>query len=306
MIFSNSIAKNLRKQITILFNKVISVYRLIFFFRQKAEVMYNKGYCIYIQKYKDYVSFLENNRHELLDCDKWDILFDELTLLTLHGEYTLDDYRSKTSTDNILNLYARKADTCRPCDETFKRYDEMNGLYGVMRSLFKKRFKFIDNVVVAEEDEDIQNGDKVEEDDRPLNLPEKILPESVVTLDFTPEAIWEAYLLKTTDYYIGQRWHGGYHEMTIPANIEELKEFKPWKEDEKLQYEKFIEETEIDFEPQITIKGNVATIEHIAVFFHNRISQCTAKAYYNAVDKKIEKFEFDNVDLFKFSPRYKF
>ena len=27
---------------------------------------------------------------------------------------------------------------------------------------------------------------------------------------------------------------------------------------------------------------------------------------YNAIDKKIEKFEFPNVDLFKFSPRYKF
>ena len=50
--------------------------------------------------------------------------------------------------------------------------------------------------------------------------------------------------------------------------------------------------------------GNVATIEHIAVFFHNRFSKCTAKAYYNAVDKKIEKFKFDNVDLFKFTSRF--
>lgn len=243
----------------------------------------------YIKKYKEYIAFLRVNQDDLLDNDNWDSLFSVLQFLKLSDEYTFDDYRSKDSTNNILRLYAREVSTNRPNEKEFKKYDAKHGIETLFKSIFDeiKRKKGIDV-----------------DDEEPVGLPEKIEPESVVTLDFTPEAIWEAYMLKTTDYYIGQRWHGGYHKMTIPSNIEELKEFKPWKEDEILEYEKFIEETELDFEPKITIKDDVATIEHIAVFFHNRFSKCTAKAYYNAVDKKIEKFEFDNVDLFKFTSHF--
>ena len=225
----------------------------------------------------------------MLDNDNWDSLFKVLPLLKISEEYTLDDYRSKGSTNNILRLYAREVSINRPDEKEFKKYDAKHGIEAFFKTIFDeiKRKKGI-----------------VVEDEEPVGLPEKIEPESVVTLDFTPEAIWEAYLLKTTNYYIGQRWHGCYHKMTIPADIEEFKKFKPWKEDEIPKYEKFIQETEFDFTPKIIINGNVATIEHIAVFFHNRFSKCTAKAYYNAVDKKIEKFEFDNVDLFKFTSHF--
>ena len=243
----------------------------------------------YIQKYKEYIAFLRENCDDLLDNDNWDSLFKVLPLLKISEEYTLDDYRSKGSTNNILRLYALEVSINRPDEKEFKKYDAKHGIEAFFKTIFDeiKRKKGI-----------------VVEDEEPVGLPEKIEPESVVTLDFTPEAIWEAYLLKTTDYYIGQRWHGGYHRMSIPADIEELKKFKPWKEDEIPKYEKFIQETEFDFTPKIIINGDVATIEHIAVFFHNRFSKCTAKAYYNAVDKKIEKFEFDNVDLFKFTSHF--
>ena len=249
----------------------------------------------YIKKHKEYISFLRANRDDLLKNDNWDMLFQVLTRLELSDEYTLDDYRSKKSTNNILCLYARNASTQRPPEAEFEKYDNIHGMDALFRNLSRKFFKKLINETEELEEE---SDDLPEE---PVNLPEKIEPESVVTLDFTPDAIWEAYLLRTTDYYIGQRWHGCYHEMTIPANIDELKKFRPWKEYEIPEYEKFIQETEFDFAPKITIKDDVATIEHIAVFFHNRFSKCTAKAYYNAVDKKIEKFEFDNVDLFKFT-----
>lgn len=243
----------------------------------------------YIQKYKEYIAFLRENCDDLLDNDNWDSLFKVLSLLKISEEYTLDDYRSKGSTNNILRLYAREVSMNRPDEKEFKKYDAKHGIEAFFKTIFDE-IKRKKGIVVEEEE--------------PVGLPEKIEPESVVTLDFTSEAIWEAYLLKTTDYYIGQRWHGGYHRMSIPTDIEELKKFKPWKEDEIPKYEKFIQETELDFEPKITIKDDVATIEHIAVFFHNRFSKCTAKAYYNAVDKKIEKFEFDNVDLFKFTSHF--
>ena len=255
----------------------------------------------YIDKYKEYISFLNKNRERLLKEDNWDILFQVLSLLKLSDEYTLDDYRSKTSTNNILSLYARRVDTRRPSEETLKRHDEANCFTGVMRRMFN--FDFIDKVTVAEDDEDNWNNDETKKTiDEPLNLHEKILPEEVVTLEFVADAIWQAYLLKTTDYYIGQRWHGGYYKMTIPENLEELKNFKPWKEEEIREYEKFIEEIKFDFEPKITIKGNVATIEHLAVFFHNRISRCQATVVYDIKTRRIESFNFDSVDLFKFTP----
>ena len=258
----------------------------------------------YIHKYKEYISFLNENSARLLKEDNWDILFQVLPLLKLSDGYTLDDYRSKASTNNILRLYARKVDAHLPKEDTLIWYDEENSFSGVMRRKFK--FDFIDKVTVAEDDDDDWGNDEPEEIDEPLNLPEKTLPEEVVSLDFVPDAIWQAYLLKTIDYYIGQRWHGGYHEMTIPGNLEELKKFKPWKKDEIRGYETFIEETKFDFEPKITIKGNVVIIEHLAVFFHNRISRCRATAHYDKKTRQIESFEFDSVDLFRFSPYFKY
>lgn len=94
--------------------------------------------------------------------------------------------------------------------------------------------------------------------------------------------------------------------MTIPANVDDLKKFKPWREEEKPEYETFIEEMSgYDFEPKITIDGDMATIEHIAVFFHNRFSKCRATVHYNG-KRKIENFEFESVDIFKFSKHFCF
>lgn len=247
----------------------------------------------YIQKYKEYTAFLRENCDDLLDNDNWDSLFKVLPLLKISEEYTLDDYRAKNSTDNILRLYARKVGTERPDEKELEKYDDWHSLRGIIRRTF------INDIKRA-------NGEEVEEDEEPVGLPEKIESESVVTLDFTPEAIWEAYLLKTTDYYIGQRWHGCYHKMTIPADIEELKKFKPWREDEILEYEKFIQETEFDFTPKIIINGDVATIEHIAVFFHNRFSKCCATIHYNRETRKIENFEFEDTTMFKFKAHFSY
>lgn len=57
---------------------------------------------IYIQKYKKYISFLNENRTKLLNEDDWGILLKVLPLLKLSEGYTLDDYRSKNSANNLL------------------------------------------------------------------------------------------------------------------------------------------------------------------------------------------------------------
>ena len=246
----------------------------------------------YIQKYKEYIAFLRENSDDLLDNDNWDSQFCVLQFLKLSDEYTLDDYRSKGSTNNILRLYAREVSMNRPDEKEFKKYDAKHGIEAFFKTIFDE-IKRKKGIVVEEEE--------------PVGLPERIEPESVVTLDFTPEAIWEAYLLKTTDYYIGQRWHGGYHKMRIPANVDDLKKFRLWIDEEIFEYEKVIEAmSKYDYEPKITIDGDVATIEHIAVFFHNRFSRCRATVHYNRMERRIEEFEFESTDIFKFSKRFCF
>lgn len=271
---------------------------------------------IYIQKYKKYISFLNENRAKLLNEDDWGILLQVLPLLKLSEGYTLDDYRSKKSTDNILCLYARKIDTPRPAEDELKKYEKDK-----IRMFKADISNLLGNPVVAEGndrnyindddwncfDDDFWNYENKEEEvfDEAVILPEKIMPEAVITLDFLPDAIWEAYLLNTTDYYIGQRWHGNYHQMTILANFEELISFRPWHKDEFVEYKKFIRETNFEFEPKITIDGNVATIEHLAVFYENRISRCRTTARYDKETRRIESFKFEYTDLFEFSPRCK-
>ena len=93
----------------------------------------------------------------------------------------------------------------------------------------------------------------------------------------------------------------------IPAKIDDLKKFRPWIDEEIFEYEKVIEAmSKYDYEPKITIDGDVATIEHIAVFFHNRFSRCRATVHYNRMERRIEEFEFESTDIFKFSKRFCF
>ena len=235
-----------------------------------------------ITKYQEYIAFLNDNQEELLCNNNWDILFRKLQLLKLSSEYTLDDFRSKKNTNSILSLYARRVGTQRPTEEMLEKYDYLSDMSAYFRRILSG----------------------IKDDDDTLDMSEKMSPESVVTLDFTVEAVWEAYLLLTSNYYIGQRWHGGYHRMTIPANLEEVKAFKPWREDEIPKYEKFLEETNFDFEPKIILSGSVASIKHIGIFFHNRISQCHSKIFYNKETRQIENFEFSSSELFKFSQRF--
>ena len=233
----------------------------------------------YLKRYKEYVCFLENNRETLLSEDKWDIVFEKLLQISLPQEWTMGDYRPKDSNDDILCLYVRRKNIPAPSEELLMKY------YFKHESIFSEGGK-------RESWEDL--------------LPKKIAPDRVVTFDFTPEAIWDAYMLKSTDYYIGQRWHGNYHSMTIIGSMEELRKFFPWKEEEYIEYEKFINETEFDFEPKITIFGNVATIEHMAVFYTNHISRRRVKLFYNEKERIIECFEIEDDDLFHFTPRMKF
>ena len=48
-----------------------------------------------------------------------------------------------------------------------------------------------------------------------------------ITLPFTEEAIWQAFLLSQTYHLVGMRWHGGYEERTFIVSDKDIADLKP-------------------------------------------------------------------------------
>ena len=133
----------------------------------------------YIQKYKKYIAFLRANQNDLLDNDNGDSLFKVLPLLKISEEYTLDDYRSKNSTDNILRLYARKVGTERPDEKELEKYDDWHSMRGIIRRTFINDMKRANGIDVVEDEEPPEGFVVVSVEVPVLTLPQTLhLPET--------------------------------------------------------------------------------------------------------------------------------
>ena len=121
--------------------------------------------------------------------------------LSLNENYVLDDFRPREQTNSVLWLYARQRDLPRPSDADFK-YRE-NNFFHVFGSNSNRcrvtRHIKVGNVSVFAYKKRI----------KPLQ------PFHYITLPFTEEAIWQAFLLSQTYRLIGMRWHGGYAARTF-------------------------------------------------------------------------------------------
>lgn len=210
-----------------------------------------------IKCYRKYRYLLRVNRG-FFDRDCWELLFVILDKLKLDKKYVLDDYRSKESTDNILNLYARHKNTPRPTERQLEEWECSH---------------------------------------EPKGMPPMIRPHEVVTLDFDTISIWQAYLLRVTDYFIGQRWHGAYHKMNIIFDSQKDVRIFFMREAERLEYVRQLEELHPDYEPYVIIDGNTAKVRHLALIGDTRITECFCTITYSPKTRKIEKFEFDDSEL---------
>ena len=222
----------------------------------------------FIKCYRKYRHLLRVNRG-FFDRDCWELLFVILDKLKLDKKYVLDDYRSKTTTDNILNLYARNKKTPRPTERQLEEWEYH--YWGILT-----------------------NNDK-----KPKGMPPMIQPHEVITLDFDALSIWQAYLLKTTDYFIGQRWHGNYHKMNIIFEPKKDVRIFFMREAERMKYVQQLEALTPDYEPYVIINGNKAKVRHLALIGDTRITECFCTITYNPKTRKIEGFEFDDSELIK-------
>lgn len=242
----------------------------------------------FIKCYRKYRHLLSVNRG-FFDRDCWELLLVILDKLKIDKRYVLDDYRSKASTDNILNLYARHRDTPRPSERKLIEWEYYNDSFSLLNVSRKLGFEV--NI--------FKNDNYYPGFDEPKDMPPMIQPHEVITLDFDTFSVWQAYLLWQTDYFIGQRWHGNYHTMKMIFDpIKDIRIFM-MKEEERMRYAQQLEKLHPDYEPHVIIDGNTAKVKHLALIGDTRITECTCTITYNPKTRKIEKFEFDDSEMMK-------
>lgn len=134
-------------------------------------------------EYIKYIDFFDIDR-----MDNLNVFLRKLPDLTLDENYVLDDFRSREETNSELRLYVRPKKLGRPLDTDFELGCVLVKKLRIANLLsipfYKMRLK-------------------------PLS------PFEYITLPFTAEAIWQAFLLSQTFRLTGMRWHGGYARRTF-------------------------------------------------------------------------------------------
>lgn len=240
-----------------------------------------------VKCYRKYRHILKVNHAFFVDGDCWEIVFALFDKLKIDKEYELDDYRSKASTNNILKLYARHKNTPKPSERKFIEWEYCHSSVPLLHP---------SNPLGI--DVDLINDDKTGINES-KDMPPMIQPHEVITLDFDALSIWQAYLLRITDYFIGQRWHGNYHKMEMIFEPKKDVRIFFMRKEERMKYVQQLEALNPDYEPYIIINGNKAKVRHLALIGDTRITECICTITYNPKTRKIEGFEFDDSELIK-------
>ena len=194
-------------------------------------------------KYKEYVKFLEDLQKSTIDENycvfeqnnqvviDWGKVFTCLDKLYINNGYVLDDYRSLSSDNNILSLYARVSNVNRPDEEDWVRWEYNHIPHASFRHL-TCGFIMDDNDERREFFRIPYTHDNMTEEQKcilkeRIEMPPKIDPLQVITLERTPDAIWQAFLPHITYMFTGYRWHGGYVHKELVFSKKDVLAIKP-------------------------------------------------------------------------------
>ena len=211
----------------------------------------------------EYIKFVDFFNTDAMD--NLNVFLRKLPDLTLDENYVLDDYRSREHTNSVLRLYARSRKLPRPSDRAFKYGCVMVKtlrMANLSIPFYKTRLK-------------------------PRN------PFRHITLPYTPEAIWQAFLLSQTFRLTGMRWHGGYEGRTFVlldkdiANIH-LGIFNLHEKSEHIQ-EEIKSIWSPDLNVSVTLRDGFASISHCWFDDWKGLVQMRWKVKYSFRKKQITK-----------------
>ena len=119
-----------------------------------------------------------------------------------------------------------------------------------------------------------------------------------ITLPFTEEAIWQAFLLSQTYHLVGMRWHGGYEERTFIVSDKDIADLKPLFGVGKGYFSCLQEQIQQVWTPDlcasVSLFDNYAIVSHCWFDNWKGFSQVKWKIEYDAREKHVVGIEKEN------------
>ena len=231
-----------------------------------------------------------------LVCGGWslsdlNVLLAGLPDLKLDENYVLDNYNPHSESPFFrtlglnLQLYVRLKSVEKPRDIDFKR-DRI--LESYCRK-FRKKYKNEPEILEAK-------LKKLHSQMEPLpKLPECEDPFKHITLPFTKEAIWQAYLLKQVGHKIGMYWHGLYDQRIFINRKKDIDSINlNSSHGDKVKLEQFKIEAKASWaktmRPMVILDGDKAYISHYWFDYWSGLSQVECWVSYDSHSQKITDF----------------
>lgn len=216
--------------------------------------------------------------------------------LKLDKNYVLDNYNPNPESPFFrtlgqnLDLYVRLKSVEKPRDIDFKR-DRVLFIQGL-----KLRSKYENEPEILE---DMETMLKELHSQMEL-LPECEDPFKHITLPFTEEAIWQAYLLKQARHKIGMFWHGLYSQRIFINQREDIDDITLLDHvvDRFGRLEFELEQFKIEaksswsetMRPMVVLDGDKAYISHYWFDYWNGLRQVECWVSYDSYSQKITDF----------------
>lgn len=211
-------------------------------------------------------------------------LLRELPDLKLDENYVLDNYRPhpespfSRSIGQYLCLYVRLKSVEKPRDMDFgvwRLESELRRQYENKPKVLRAKLKELHSQM------------------KPLPVCED--PFKHITLPFTEEAVWQAYLLKQVGHRIGMWWHGFYNERVFINRKEDINGLRSyWAEDYERRLERFKIKAKAAWtetmRPMVILDGDKAYISHYWFDHWHGLVQVKCLVSYDSHSQKITDF----------------
>lgn len=230
-----------------------------------------------IQIADSYIQLAKSIGNTLKQMDDLNILLSKLPDIKLDENYVLDDFRPRMENNSTLQLYARKKPFRRPTDAELEYIRDKKMKEGSRMLITLK----IAGVTLLKYWRKIEGYMYVPMFD-------------CVTVPWTEDGVWQAYLLKQTSHLIGMRWHGGYDRRTFINKYEDIKHLYVTGDGAE-EIQKRIEQIWTpDLQPSVALNKNCAYIVHCWFDAWKGLIQMKWKMMYDKRTKRTIGFHLEN------------